>query len=78
MTRSLFAPSPSPPRGAAGRLGSGLVAGAFAALAAILVLLVTAPYGPGASPDSVTYLSVAANLVEGEGWVRFDGLPYIG
>ena len=57
------------------RLRTGVVAGAFAALAAASVVYVTAPYGPGASPDSVTYLSVAGSLVAGEGWFRFAGLP---
>jgi 4-amino-4-deoxy-L-arabinose transferase-like glycosyltransferase len=53
-----------------------MVSTAFAALAAVLIGFVTAPYGPGATPDSVTYLSVARSLVEGEGWVRFDGRAY--
>ncbi len=56
---------------------SSILASAFAALAASLVLFVTAPYGPGASPDSVTYLSVARSVADGEGWVRFDGRPYV-
>lgn len=56
---------------------SWIVAAAFAALAATLIVFVTAPYGPGATPDSVTYLSVAGSLADGEGWVRFDGRPYV-
>lgn len=55
----------------------GAVAAAFAALGAALILFVTAPWGPGASPDSVTYLSVAESLADGQGWFRFDGRPYV-
>lgn len=56
---------------------SWILAVVFAVAAALLILSVTAPRGPGASPDSVTYLSVARSLAEGGGWVRFDGRPYV-
>ncbi len=56
---------------------SWILACGFAALAATSILFVTAPYGPGASGDSVTYLSVARSLADGEGWVRFDGRRYV-
>jgi len=54
-----------------------IIAIVFAALAAALVLFATARYGPGASLDSVTYLSVARNLAAGEGLVRYDGRAYV-
>ena len=56
---------------------SWILACGFAVLAATSILFVTAPYGPGASGDSVTYLSVAGSLADGEGWVRFDGRRYV-
>jgi MFS family permease len=56
---------------------SWILAAAFAVFAGGLILFVSAPYGPGASGDSVTYLSVAQSLADGEGWVRFDGRRYI-
>jgi hypothetical protein len=52
-------------------LGLGALAG-FAA-----VWLATARYGAGISPDSVSYISAARNLLHGEGLVRFDGLQFV-
>jgi hypothetical protein len=37
------------------------------------VLLTTARYGAGTSPDSVTYISVARNLAAGEGLIAYTG-----
>lgn len=51
-------------------LGLGAVAG-FA-----IVWLATARYGAGISPDSVSYVSAARNLLHGEGLVRFDGRQF--
>jgi hypothetical protein len=50
------------------------VAGA-AAVAVALTLLVTARYGPGTEPDSVTYLAAAHNLRTGHGFADIDGSP---
>ena len=41
--------------------------------AACLVLLRQTEFGPGLSPDSVAYISLARNLYAGEGFVPFDG-----
>ena len=56
---------------------SWILAAGFAVLAGSVIAFVTAPYGPGASGDSVTYLSVAQSLADGNGWVRFDGRRYV-
>ncbi|MCX6844028.1 MAG: hypothetical protein NTX53_17325 [candidate division WOR-3 bacterium] len=42
-----------------------------------LVLLSTAKYGAGISPDSVYYLDVARNLVSGKGLVFHTGAPLV-
>jgi 4-amino-4-deoxy-L-arabinose transferase-like glycosyltransferase len=48
----------------------------FLAIAgADLVLVSTARYGAGLSPDSVAYLDVARNLVSGKGFVFWTGEP---
>jgi hypothetical protein len=44
----------------------------FALIAFILVLAAT-PDGASTSPDSLTYLSTARNLLAGEGYTRFNG-----
>ncbi len=41
-------------------------------------MLVTARYGPGLHPDSVSYISAADSLLQGKGFVLFDGSPYVG
>lgn len=43
----------------------------------VVVWLATARYGIGVSPDSVSYISAARNLLVGEGLVRFDGLQFV-
>ena len=50
------------------------VAGA-AAVAVALTLRVTARYGPGAEPDTVTYLAAAHHLRIGQGFADIDGSP---
>ena len=50
------------------------VAGA-AALAVALTLRATARYGPGAEPDTVTYLAAAHHLRAGQGFADIDGSP---
>ena len=49
---------------------------AIGALGAALVLLRTAPYGPGAGWDSAGFVSTAHNLLAGGGFTMFDGSPY--
>lgn len=49
---------------------------ALFAVGAAAVLYATARFGPGASADSATYLSVARSLAHGDGFVRFDGHGY--
>jgi len=46
---------------------------ALGVAATCLVLLRQTEFGPGLSPDSVAYISLARNLVRGEGFVTFDG-----
>ena len=46
-----------------------------ATMGASLVLLGTSFHGPGLSPDSVRYISVAQNLAHGAGYTMFDGKP---
>lgn len=43
----------------------------------IMILLMTRHDGIGVSPDSVTYLSVAANIRAHGGWIDFHGDPLI-
>lgn len=49
----------------------------FAVLALLCAGAISGPHGPGASSDSVTYLSVARNVATGQGFHRFDGRPYV-
>jgi hypothetical protein len=44
----------------------------------ILILLETSRYGAGLVPDSVGYISGAANLAAGLGLVSYDGTPLVG
>ncbi len=46
-------------------------------LGTVLVLLVTASFGPGVSGDAVDYLSTADNLARGRGFIDFAGDPYL-
>lgn len=41
--------------------------------AAAFIIYLTSSHGIGISPDSVTYISVARNIVTGEGFTGFDG-----
>jgi len=50
------------------------VAGA-AAVAVALTLWATSHYGPGAEPDTVTYLAAARHLRAGHGFADIDGSP---
>src|SRR6476646_8102515 len=50
------------------------VAGA-AVVAVALTLVATAHWGPGAEPDSVTYLAAARHLRAGHGFADIDGTP---
>lgn len=52
----------------------------FAALGLIAVLMAlksTSAYGAGMSPDAVSYISTAEHLLEGKGYLDYDGLPYL-
>lgn len=51
----------------------GLAFGVLGLLAAGLVLARQVHFGPGLTPDSSTYVSVARSLVDGEGFVAFHG-----
>src|SRR5688572_5039848 len=53
---------------------------AFAALGLIgvIVILICTPYGVGiANSDSVNYAKAAESLVRGQGYVGFDGAPFV-
>ncbi len=52
-----------------------LLLAAAAALGAGLVLLRLASYGPGMPWDAVNYITVARNLLAGNGLVGLDGVP---
>lgn len=45
---------------------------------ALLILYAQGGLVPGYSPDSVQYLACANNLMDGNGFYSFDGLPYTG
>lgn len=62
-----------------GRLGCDrftAVIAAVSALGAALVLARGAAFGVGLDYDSVNFVSVARNLLAGEGFAQFDGNPY--
>ena len=64
---------------AVGRLGCDrftAVIAAASALGAALVLARGAAFGVGLDYDSVNYVSVARNLLAGDGFAQFDGNPY--
>lgn len=48
-----------------------------ALLAACLSLLATRLYGPGVSPDTLTYISVARSLAAGQGAVDYSTIPLV-
>ena len=50
----------------------------FVALAgAAVILFATRPWGAGLTPDSVSYISVARNVIAGRGFVLFDHKPMV-
>lgn len=59
-----------PPAATAVLLGMGV-------LAALLVLARTATWGVGLSADSAAYIAVARNLIAGNGFLNFNGSPYV-
>ena len=50
---------------------------ALCVLGTFLILLRGIPYGMGISKDEVIYLSTARNLLAGNGFVRWDGAPFV-
>lgn len=46
-------------------------------LGAMLVVMLTSKFGVGISPDSVTYVSVARNILNGKGFVGYDGYYFV-
>ena len=75
--RELTAPACQTPRtptdSAPSAIWQWLIFGALGLLAAGLVLVRQVHFGPGLTPDSSTYVSVARSLVDGEGFVAFYG-----
>ena len=68
-------------RSGAARLGIdrwAALSAAIGALGAVLVLLRTAAYGPGAGWDSSRYVSAARNLAAGNGFAEAGGEAYTG
>ena len=55
------------------RLNVGLAV--LSLLAGTAVLAATMRYGPGVSPDSAMYVAAARSLLDGAGFVGYDGLP---
>ena len=53
-----------------------LLLAAFSTLGTFLVLVRGSTYGVGVSPDSVTYISTARNLLTGNGFIAWDGSSY--
>ena len=53
-----------------------VIIGTTSILAALLVIYQTSTFGPGVSPDSVSYLAAAGNLTKGEGMISYYK-PYI-
>ena len=54
-----------------------LLLAAFSTLGTFLVLVRGSTYGVGVSPDSVTYISTARNLLAGNGFIDWDNSIYI-
>lgn len=42
------------------------------------IMWASAVYGPGFFPDAAYYLSCAQSLVEGNGFIQYDGRPFVG
>ena len=53
-----------------------LLLAAFSALGTFLVLVRGSTYGVGVTPDSVTYISTARSLLQGNGFIDWDGSSY--
>jgi hypothetical protein len=53
------------------------ISAVYGLLGCALVLIATSRYGIGLSADSVTYLAAAQNIVDGRGYVNFDGAPVL-
>lgn len=51
--------------------------GILGAFGTIIILLLTTPFGAGLTPDSVAYISAARNLVEGNGFLTYNGLHLV-
>ncbi len=49
-----------------------IIAGIFGIPASLLILFITAPFGPAISPDSVVYLGAAENILNGKGYTHRD------
>jgi len=45
--------------------------------AALIVVIATAPHGPGLSPDSAVYLSASQSITDGRGVVSYGGSPLV-
>ncbi len=60
-----------------GRLNLTLLLAAAAALGAVMVLARQATYGVGLHWDSIIYVSVARNLLDGDGFLKYNGYPYV-
>ncbi|MFC2028852.1 ArnT family glycosyltransferase [Chloroflexota bacterium] len=59
------------------RFGYFILVGIFALSGFGIVLYSTLENGAGIWPDSVVYISVARNLIEGNGFIMYDGSPLI-
>ena len=60
-----------------GRLNLTLLLAAAAALGTVLVLARQATYGVGLHWDSINYVSVARNLLTGDGFLKYNGHSYV-
>jgi hypothetical protein len=54
-----------------------VINGLFAVVGIIIILTSTAVYGPGITTDAAHYLSSAENLLAGQGYTSFNGIPYV-
>lgn len=58
-------------------IGTDLFLGLLGLMGAALVLISTSRYGVGLSPDAVKYVSTARNLLSGNGYLQYDGTPFV-
>lgn len=49
----------------------------FSLIGPILLFITTSKFGLGLSPDSIEYIAVSKNLLEGRGFLSFDGIPVV-